>query len=46
VIIAEDILLFCDGTPMGSGVWGVVISQDGLYWKNSWTVATNHRKKS
>lgn len=38
---AEDILLFCDGTPMGSGVWGMVISQDGLYWKNSPTVATN-----
>ncbi len=37
----EDILLFGDATPMGSGVWGVVISQDGLYWKNSWTLATN-----
>lgn len=38
---AEDILLFCDGTPMGSGVWGIAISQDGLYWENSPTVATN-----
>lgn len=30
----EEIFLFCDTTPMGSGIWGFLLSEDGIYWRN------------
>ncbi len=36
----KEIFLFCDTTPMGSGIWGFLIAEDGLYWKNEETTPT------
>ena len=37
----KEIFLFCDTTPMGSGIWGFLIAEDGFYWKNEETTPTN-----
>lgn len=37
----KEILLYCDATPLRTGKRGFLISEDGLYWQNTWTTPTN-----
>ncbi len=37
----ENILLFCDTTPLDKGKRGFIICKDGLYWHNNWANETN-----
>ena len=32
--LGEELFLFCDTTPMGSGIWGFILSESGIYWQN------------
>ena len=38
----KKIFFYCDTTPFGTGKHGFMICEDGIYWHNSWTTATNH----
>ena len=37
----ENILLFCDTTPLDKGKRGFIVCKDGLYWHNNWANETN-----
>ena len=37
----EGIILFCDTHPFRKGKRGFIISEDGLYWHNTWAAETN-----
>ena len=37
----ENILIFCDTTPLDKGKRGFIVCEDGLYWHNNWANETN-----